>query len=242
MAYESAHINRFKCRYNSDNDDNAFIFQLVKAGAKLTPASATIAIYKPGSTTAVLAATAMTVSGTLLSYSIDTTTTDNFPVGTGYRARMIIKVGTGQSEVTHDEDKFFDVVKTLPTGRITYDQLVALDDRIAGMDHNGDEDFSELIEAVWGEVQFDIETRSIDGDQLLDDMIVDRSRLSIPARMLVVARLLRSKGHQEDAEYYEKQYGEKLRQMLSGGIKFDVNQDQEEDAEQGIANTIRLIG
>jgi len=237
MAYESAHLSRFKARYNSTNDDNDLIFQLVRKGAKITPASATITIYKPGATTAVLGATAMTVSGTLMTYQIVTTTVANYPVGTGYRAHIIVTVGA----VTYDEDVYFDVVQNVPSGRIGRDQLLALDERILGMDHAGDEDFSEVINAVWDEVQFDLETREIEGDQLLDNMIVDRHRLSVVARYLVLARILRPKGHTEDAKYYEDLYTTKMRQMLAGGIKFDVNQDQEEDDDQGNALTVRLV-
>lgn len=239
MAYESAPISRFKCRYNSDNDDNEITFQLVRSGVKVTPASATIAIYKPGSTTAVLAATAMTCSGTLMTYAVDTTTTADFPAGNGFRARVVV---TDANAVTYDEDLFFDVVKTVPQGRITRDQLVKLDERVSSMQWAGDDDFSELIMAVWEEVGLDIESREIDGDQMTCDMVVDRNRLSVAARHLTLARILRPKGEVEDSEYHEKQYKQKLKQILSGAIRHDVTQDQEEDSDGYPAVYTRITG
>ncbi len=238
MAYESASISRFKCRYDSDNDDNTILFQLVRAGVKVTPTSATIAIYKPGNSTAVLAATSMgSASGTLFTYAIDTTTVADFPVGNGFRARIVVTVGS----TTYDEDVYFDVVKTVPQGRITRDQLVKLDERVSTMQYAGDDDFSELIEGVWEDVQLDIESREVDGVQMTEDMIVDRSRLSVAMRCLCLSRILRPKGEREDAEYWEDTYRKKLRQILSGAIRHDTDQDQEEDSEGSLAVITRIV-
>ena len=228
MAYESAPISRFKARYNSDNDDNEITFQLVRGNVKVTPASATITVYKPGSTTAVLAATAMTPSGTLMTYALDTTTVADFPVDTGYRARIVV---TDSGGTTYDEDVFFDVAELPPQGRITRDQLVKLDERVNSMQHAGDSDFSEVIQACWEENQLDLESREMDGDQLLDSMIVDRARLSVVVRFLCLARILRPKGITEDAEYYEQTYRNKLSQLLSGGVRHDLDADKEEDSD-----------
>lgn len=235
MAYESRHLRRFKCRYNNDNDDNPLTYQLVKDGAKVTPTSATIAIYKPGVTTAVLAATAMTKSGTLLTYNIDTTTTADFPVGTGYRAHIVVTATD-----TYEDQIIFDVAKLVPFGRISRDQLVALDDRVKGMEHAGDEDFSEIIEAVRDEVQLQVETKVINDNQLLEDMILDQSRLAVPSRFLTLAYVLREKGFTEDADYWEGKYDSVIRMVL-GGIKYDTNQDLEEDGKQGHIQTTRLV-
>lgn len=228
MAYEAVPISRFKARYDSDNDDNALTFQMVRAGAKVTPSSATIAIYQPGNSTAVLDATAMTCSGTLMTYEIDTTETDDFPVATGYRARIVV---TDSGAVTYEEDIFFDVAELVPQGRITRDQLLKLDERVMTMQHAGDDDFSELIQACWEENQLDLESREMDGDQLLDSMVVDRARLSVVVRFLCLARILRPKGEREDAQYYEETYRNKLRQLLSGGVRHDLDADKEEDAD-----------
>lgn len=237
MSYESRHLGRFKARYNSDNDDNELVFQCVRKGVKITPASSTITIYARGNTTAILASTAMTVSGTLNTYAIDTTTVATWPVGVGYRAHIVV---VDAAAVTYDDDVYIDVAKTVPQGYVTYDQLLALDDRVRGMDHAGNEDFSELIQSVWDEIQFDIETRTVEGDQMLDSMVVDRARLSVAARFLMLSRILRPKGHSEDATYYEGQYKQKFKQFTAG-IPFDVNEDQNEDTEQGLANIVRLV-
>jgi len=68
MAFELRTLARPRVRRNDLNDDNPLVYQLVvPAEGKVTPTSATIAIYRDGSSTAVLAATAMTVVGTTLS-------------------------------------------------------------------------------------------------------------------------------------------------------------------------------
>ena len=72
MAYEQRNLRRQKVRYNDDNDDNKLEYQLVLDGAKVTPTSATITIYKPGSTAAVVSAASMTLSGSVLQYAPDT--------------------------------------------------------------------------------------------------------------------------------------------------------------------------
>ena len=236
MAYESNGLSRHTARYESNNDDNAIVFQLIRGGVKITPASATITVYAPGNTTAVLGATAMTVSGSLMTYAIVTTDTDDYPVGNGYRAHIIVTVGS----VTHEDDIYFDVAKNVPSGAIGVDQLVALDERISGMENSADADFSEVIQAAWSECQFDIETRQSDGKQLKDSMVVDRVRLSVVVRHLVLSMILRPKGLTEDAKYHEDKYQTKLGQLLTS-LPHDVNQDQEEDSDITMAMTCRLV-
>ena len=49
MTFELKRLGRQKVRYDSANDDNLLRYQLVVDGAKVTPTSATISIYKPSS-------------------------------------------------------------------------------------------------------------------------------------------------------------------------------------------------
>lgn len=235
MAYESRHLRRAKVRYDDANDDNPLTFQLIKNGAKLTPVSATVAVYTPGGT-AALTATSATVSGTLLTYALDTTTEATFPLGNGYRAHWVITVGS----TTYPEDQIFDVVRLVPFGRIGRDQLIAADDRVKAMEHNGDEDFSEIIEAARDEVQLDVETKVLGDEQLMENMILDQSRLAIPARFLVLAYIFHEKGMPADGERYEAKYKEKIREVLSG-IRYDKDEDGEEDTKQGGVQIMRLV-
>ena len=235
MAYESRHLRRQKVRYDDTNDDNPLTYQLVIAGAKVTPTSATIQVFDTGGTSR-LAATAMTLSTTLLTYLLDTTTEASFPIGSGYRAKII----TTANAKTYEDHILFDIAKLVPFGRIGRDQLVALDDRVKAMEHDGDEDFSEIIEAVRDEVQLHIETKVIGEKQLLEDMVLDQSRIAIPSRYLILSRIFREKGQPDDAKYYEDKYNELIDAVMAG-VKFDRNQDLQEDSVQGGVQTMRLI-
>jgi len=238
MAYESRHLRRPKIRYDNANDDNPLVFQGVVSGAKITPSAYTIQIFDTGGSE-VLAATAtgITVVGTtVLNYSVVTTTEADYPVGTGYRAHWILTSGTP----TYEFDQIFDIVKFVPFGWIGRDQLVALDARVKAMEHDGDEDFSEIIEAVRGEVQLDVEMKALEEKQMLEDMIPDQTRLAIPSRYLILSRLFRENGQTDDAEYYEKLYKDKLTMVLAGA-KLDKNQDMIEDSQQGGVHPIRLV-
>lgn len=236
MAYESKDIRRQKVRYNDDNDDNVITYQRVTDGAKVTPSSATITVYKPGESTAVLTATAMTISGTLSTYAIDTTTVADFPVDTGYRARIAATV----SGTVYLDDIYFDVVKyllLLPIGR---DQLVALDDRVDGMEHAGDDDFSEVIEAVRDELQIRIENKVLGDGKLLENMILDNSRVAIPARYRILAQIFETKRDFEQADRYNAMFEEVWRETLNS-IQYDKDQDLEEDAKIGGLQGVRLV-
>lgn len=228
MAYEARTLRRQKVRYNDDNDDWPLTYQRIKAGEKQTPSAATIEIFAPGNATAVLDATAMTVSGTLATYSVDTTTTTDFPIGTGYRARILATVG-GTVNV---DDLYFDVAPYLLHLGIGRDQLVALDDRIDAMEWAGDEDFSEVIEAVRDELQARIESKVLADKKLLETMILDQTRVAVPARFLILARIWQAKGEPEKAEAYRAEFNELWRVTLDS-IQYDSDQDQEEDARIG---------
>jgi hypothetical protein len=234
MAYESRPLRRQKIRYNSANTDAPLKYQLVLNGAKQTPSAATITVYDPGGTS-ILSATAMTVSGTVCSYSVSTTTTATWPVDTGYRARISATV----SGTAYADDIIFDVCKFLLLVDVAWDQLVALDDRVRGLEHNGDTDLSEVIEAARDELQLDLETKAIEQGRLLENMVLDKSRVSIPARLLTLAQIFESKSNYEAADRYRDRYERALKSVLAG-VEIDANQDlQEEAAPQGLKG-IRL--
>lgn len=236
MAYEQRRMGRQKVRYNSDNDDNALSYQLVVDGEKVTPDSATIAIYKPGSTTAVLAATAMTVSGTLMTYTVDTTTVANFPVDDGYRADIVV---TYDSK-TWDRHIVFDVVSYLLDLNIGWDQLVAFDDGLRGGDHNGDEDLSPLIEACRDVLQTWIESKVLNDGALIENMILDNSRVATAARFYILYRYWFNKGAEGKYEKYKEDF-DTIWDFVLSSIKYDNDQDGQESGEIGGLNDTLLV-
>ncbi len=237
MAYESRHLRRQKVRYNNANDDALIYFQLVKNEVKVTPTSATIQVFNP-SGTSILAATAMTVSGTIMSYAISTTTTATWPVATGYRAHIIVTA----SGITYEEDILFDVVKFLLDIGVGFDQLLARDDRVRAMEWNGDEDLSEVIGACRDELQLLLETKAIDDGQLVENMILDSSRVAIPFRFYVLKAIFTAKGMDAAAAKAEEEFEKFFRAMLAG-IKYDVGQDLSEDGDNSVVpQVIRLEG
>lgn len=237
MAFEHRPLRRQKVRYDSDNADNALRFQLLLNGEKQTPDSApTVTIYAPGNSTALVTDASMTLSGTVATYSCDTTTTSSWPVEQGYRARITTTVST----VDYLSDIYFDVVKHLLWLDIGVDQLEALDERLVAMQHRGDDDFSDLIEAVRDELQARIESKVIDDKKLLENMILDVSRVSIPARHLILSRIFEEKSDYEAADRYRAQFDELWRATMSS-IRYDTDQDQEENARLGGVQAFRLV-
>ncbi len=220
MAYEERRLARQKVRYSNANDDIDLIYQLVEAGAKVTPTSATIAVSDP-SGDSVLTAQAMTVSGSLLTYTLSTTTTASYPVGQGYRADLVI---TANSK-TYERHFLFDVATYVFVPNVSFDQLVALDDSIRGMAHDGDEDFSPLIEACRDELQLRIENRMRDlGERVLEEHILDASRMAIPFRRMCLYQIHKNKGSEEKADEHKGIFDE-LYASTMAVVELDTAQD-----------------
>lgn len=236
MAYETRQLRRQKVLYNSANATNLLKYQLVVDGAKVTPTSATIAVYKPSSTTAVLAATAMTVDGTLLTYALDTTTVADFPVDVGYRGDIVVT----HSAETYARTIIFDVVKYLLDLNIGVDQLIAFDDRLRDVQWDGDEDFSEVILACRDVLQSKIEAKVIGDSKLVENMILDSTKVAVPARFYMLSHIWRVKGHEERADYYMTEFTALWDAVLSS-IRYDEGQDGVEDSEIGGLQEVRLV-
>ena len=235
MAFEHRPLRRQKVRYDDANADNPLRSQLVYDGAKQTPDSApSITIYAPGGTTALVSAAAMTLSGTVATYSVDTTTESSWPIGTGYRADIVTTVGG----TDYDTHLMFDVVRYLLRLDVAADQLRALDERLVAMQHRGDDDFSDIIEAVRDELQTRLETRAIKDSLLIENMVIDTSRVSIPARYLIIGRLLEEKRDYEAADRRIAQFDELWRAVINS-IEYDFNQDGAEDSKMGGIQSFR---
>jgi hypothetical protein len=228
MAYEERRLARQKIRYNNANDELPLVYQMVVDGAKVTPDSATIAIYKPGSTTAVQAAAAMTVSGTLLTYIEDTTTVADYPVDQGYRGDIVV---TYDSK-TWERHIIFDVATYVFIPNVGFDQIVALDDGIRGMAHDGDEDFSPLLEACRDDLQLMIESKIQGSGRLLEEHVLDPSRMAIPFRHYVLHRIWANKGNTDKRDMYAESF-DMLFEAATGSLQIDAGQDGQEDQSVG---------
>ncbi len=236
MAYEQRTLRRQKALYDNANAANPLRYQLVVNGAKVTPTSATVTIYAPGGTTALVSAAAMTLSGSILTYSVDTTTEASWPIGEGYRAELAVLYNAQ----TLKRLLVFDVVRWLLDVAVGVDQLLALDDGLQGLEHAGDEDFSELIEACRDELQMRIEARVIRDEKLVENMILDSSRVAPAFRRYVLAEIFDNKGQPEKATRHRKVFDE-LWPALLASIKYDQSQSGDEDAAVGGVTHIRLV-
>lgn len=237
MAFEHRPLRRQKVRYDDDNADNALRFQLLLDGEKQTPDSApTITIYAPGNSTALVDGASMTLSGTVATYTVDTTTEASWPIGTGYRADIDVTVST----VVYHAHIIFDVVRYLLRLDIGVDQLEAIDERVSAMQHRGDDDFSDIIEACRDELQARLETKRIKDGKLRENMVLDVSQISIPARYLILARIFETKRDYEAADRRMAQFDELWRVAISS-IQYDESQDGQEDSTIGGVQTMRMV-
>lgn len=229
MAYEQRSLRRQKVQYDDANDDNPLVYQLVDESGKVTPSSATITIYEPGNSTALVTAASMTVTGTLLTYSVDTTTEASWPIKNGYRAELVITAG-GE---TVPAVMIFDVVRFVLRTNIGYDQLVALDDGIMGSSHNNDEDYSPLIEAVRDEIQAMVETKLLSAERANESWFVDSSLISMVHRYKCLAQIWHTKESYDRRDWYDEKASNLFEQVVNT-VPLDTNQDGEEtDTETG---------
>ncbi|HDL48461.1 MAG TPA: hypothetical protein ENH33_00665 [Actinobacteria bacterium] len=235
MAYESKRTHRQKALYNSANATSPIVAQLIVEGEKATPTSATVTVYAPGNTTAILEATAMTVTGTILTYPLDTTTVATFPLATGYRAVVAVTYGGEIYTLEH----IFDVVRALVQMDITYDQLVALDSSIEGKTSVGDEALAPLIEKCHDVIQTAIEAKIVRGERLLENYILDTSGVSIAGQYWCLAHLFLAAKDRELFDLYYKLFGDLLGEVLSS-MPYDTGQSGSESGDLGGLQQVTL--
>jgi hypothetical protein len=235
MSYELKPLMRQKVLYDNTNAANPIYYQLVIDGAKVTPTSATATIYKRGSTTALVTSGAMTLVGSILHYHVDTTTEASWPLDTGYRAELSITY----SSVVHTRLVVFDVVRYLLDLSVGVDQLIDIDDRVAGMIHNGSDDMPGLVVAARSVLQARLESKVLKDKKLLENTILDPSNLATAACFWILAQLWFDKGETAKADWYRKEY-EDLSEAVLNNLRYDEAQDGEEDAEPGGIQQVRL--
>lgn len=239
MAFEQKRTARQKVLYNSANATSPLVAQLILDGEKVIPTSATVAVYGPGDPdTALLAATAMTLGAspaTLLTYALDTTETDDFPLGTGYRAVVVVTYAAA----TYTLEYIFDVVRALVQMDITYDQLVALDSSIEGMKSAGDESLAPLIVKCHDVIQTALEAKIVRGRRLIENYILDTMGVSIAGQYWCIAHLLLAAKDRDGYDTYYKMFGELLGEVLST-MPYDTAQSGSESNEAGGLQQITL--
>jgi len=240
MAYELRSLARQKVLYNSANGPNPLIYQLVIGGVKSTPASAKVTIYRRGSSTALVTAASMTVTGTLISYSVDTTTVASWPIETGYRAELAVTVGTGGDAVVHARHLVFDVVRFLLDLAIGVDQLVDVDERVAGMVHNGSDDMPGLIVAARADLQALVESKVLKAGKLIENAIIDPSHLAVAATYFMIGQAFEEKGNHEQADRYFGRY-KSLAEAVLSNLRYDDAQDGSENTTPGGVQQVRLL-
>lgn len=236
MTYEAKSIRRQKVLYNNANSRTPLTYQHIESGAKVTPTSATITVYAPGGSAALVGPVAMTLSGTLLTYSVVTTDTGDYPIDTGYRAEIAITIGG----VVTTALIMFDVVTWILRLEVGKDQLIALDDGLNGIAHAGDSDLSEVIEACRDEIQVLIESRVLEDEKLIENMIPDHATISVAARPYILAQVWRNNGNVEKAKMYQER-ADKLLKSVLGSLRYDKGQTGEESATPGGLQPIRLV-
>ena len=236
MAYELKSLARQKVLYDSANATNPLVYQLVDDGVKVTPTSATITIYQRGNSTALVSAASMTVSGTLLTYSVNTTTEDDWPIDTGYRAELAITAAA----VVYARHLIFDVVRYLLDLSIGVDQLTDIDDRAAGMIHNGSDDLPGLIVAARSDLQARLESKILKDGKLIENAVLDSSSLATASCYFILGQLFEQKANFDQADRYFTRYRELSDAVLSC-LRYDDDQDGDEDSTIGGIQQVRLI-
>jgi len=241
MTWEQRPVRRQKVRYDDDNDDNPIYSQLLINGVKQTPDIgegddhlARITIYAPGNTTSLVGPVPMTVSGSLLLYSVDTTTEASWPIDTGYRAELAITCNA----IVYHRVLLFDVVRFLLDLRIGFDELVALDDGIRGMGHDGQTDFRNVIVASRDLLQAKLEAKALKEKKLVESMILDHDTLANIARLYILGRIWWPKDRDRAQDYFAE--FEPLWDAVLSNLKYDKEQSGEEDSEMGGIQEVRI--
>ena len=237
MAYESRHPRRQKILYNNANDSYPLEAQLTIDGAKVTPTSCTVDIYIAGNSTALVSAGVATVSGTVVTYAVDTTTTASWPIGSSYRADFNFVYGGN----TYPVVVVFDVVRRIFELPVGSDQLVAADPKLEGADWAGDNDFSELIETCRGHFQIMLESKAVESGRLFEDMILDSQALSPAFIQYILYYYYATHARDEDRADAHKMLFDSLFKSFMGGAFIDSDQDGFEEQEQSVQRiTLRV--
>lgn len=242
MTYERKRLGRQKVMYDDANDDRPLVYQLVVDNAKVDPTSATISIYRPGSTSALVDADDMDTSSdrgdsetSILTYAVDTTTEGSWPAEKGYRADIVVTYGG----VTYPRHLIFDVAKYIFEHSVTRDTMVGVDERISGMTFDGDEDLAKSIAFSADRYQAKLEAMILDAERLRLEWLIDSSIVDTAFNIYCVANVFRSKGMHDDADHYRTEHTEILEAAMST-YGYDDGESGSEGSEIGGITEITL--
>jgi len=126
----------------------------------------------------------------------------------------------------------FDVVPYVLDINIGFDQLVAFDDGIRGMLHDGDSTFKALIAACNTVMQARIETKVVGDERILKDMLIDHHQLAAAQRFYILGRVWFNKKDYERYQDYKGDFEDMMEAALAGA-RYDTGLSGEEPAEIG---------
>lgn len=242
MTYQRALTGRQKVRYDNANADLPLVHQFSVDDAAAVPTSATISIYEPGNSTALVDGAAMETStdrgdsdDTLLTYAVDTTTEADWPIKEGYRAEIVVVFNS----TNYPRHLLFDVARYVFLPNLTFDRLVAMDDNVRDMQHDGDGDFSELIGSCRENLQLKIESRVVNNKRLLQEMLLDSSKFVPVLRAYVLSYVYLNRKDMEMMRHYKGEYEDLFNAVMSS-VSLDEGQDGEEDQHIGIVDDTRI--
>lgn len=247
MAYEYRSIRRQKVRYNSDNADNLLIAPLVVDGAKVALVgsgdgadTATISVYAPGSTTALVDEDDMDITDgdSYATYALDTTTVASWPIGAGYRADVTIT--DTSTTLVHKLAIVFDIAPYLLGLWVTRDQLVDIDSEVNAMEWAGDETLAGKICAARDELQIRLESLATESGAALETMVLDPAKISVVMAYLVLAGLFGALGNEAKYARYEERWRE-LWKLWCGQIRLDTGHTGSEDDQPTVLHRARFV-
>ncbi len=238
MTWERKRLARQKVRYNDANDDAPLVYQHVVNGEKVAITSATIAIYAPGGTTALVSGS-LTVPdspNTLNTYAVNTTTVASWPASKGYRADLVVTYNSK----TYPRHFLFDVAKYVFVHQVTQDTLVGMNQRVRGMVWDDDEDLSNFITHCADEFQAKIEAKILDAEKMRMEWIADSSSADVAFALFCLSNFF----HAFDDHEEGKRYGDRADTILSTVLStygFDKGEAGAESTKEGGIQELRLV-
>jgi len=200
--------------------------------------TAVVSIYPPGSTTAIEEDTSgtLTTGNSVITFAIDTSAdTTNYTARQGYRAELTITISS-QAYTGH---VYFDVETRPLLLNVTYDQLLARDARLRGMDWAGDDDHSEILGACWDEFQLRIEGIQHETGTLVEGTVSGQGKIDTVFRLFALEAIFRAGNqdwHEAAADKYEEK-AERAWDLLLSQLTPDKSQSGKEDEIVKIVRT-----
>ncbi len=219
MAYErQPHPRRWELEYEGDGPGTTLRYTFVLDGKETRPTSAKIAIDNSGGT-ALVASTAMTLESSpsaSLTYQVDASDTDDYPLGEGYKATIV----TTYSSETYTDTIWFDVVRRPLWPTLRDDGLLELEQELGLYKDTGEVDWSKKIEAAWGRIVTRLRQKANQDGQIRPALIVGYDQLYETHRLWTCELIFRDRqgegeGNLLKAEYYEAQRIQELDAALA---------------------------